>query len=148
VHLDPATMRPKALPESFHALFGPSAQGRTVRARLLHADAPSSETALAARHPFPLRFTDFDVLDHVNNAVYWEAVEEELARRRELRAPLRAELEHRAPIEPGADVEVVIEETAAGSGLWLREGGSREGSREVYASATIEPRIEPLTSAG
>jgi hypothetical protein len=61
---------------------------------------------------------------------------------------LRAELEHRAPIEPGADVEVVIEETAAGSGLWLREGGSREGSREVYASATIEPRIEPLTSAG
>ena len=82
-----------------------------------------------------MRFTDFDVLDHVNNAVYWEAVEEELARRRELRAPLRAELEHRAPIEPGAGVEVVIEETPSGSALWLREaaGGS------VYASATIEP---------
>ena len=100
VHLDPQTMRPKALPESFHSLFGPSAQGRAVRARLLHADGPSSEAAVTARHPFPLRFTDFDVLDHVNNAVYWEAVEEELARRRELRAPLRAELEHRAPIEP------------------------------------------------
>ena len=79
VHLDPQTMRPKALPESFHSLFGPSAQGRAVRARLLHADGPSSEAAVTARHPFPLRFTDFDVLDHVNNAVYWEAVEEELA---------------------------------------------------------------------
>jgi acyl-ACP thioesterase len=135
VHLDPQTMRPKALPESFHSLFGPSAQGRAVRARLLHADGPSSEAAVTARHPFPLRFTDFDVLDHVNNAVYWEAVEEELARRRELRAPLRAELEHRAPIEPGADVEVVIEETEAGSALWLREGGGGP----VYASATIEP---------
>ena len=72
--------------------------------------------------PFPLRFTDFDVLDHVNNAVYWEAVEEELARRRELRAPLRAELEHRAPIEPGAEVEVVIEETATELGAVAARG--------------------------
>jgi acyl-ACP thioesterase len=135
VHLDPKTMRPKVLPDSFHELFGPSARGRTVRARLLHDDSPTSEVAIAARHPFPLRFTDFDVLDHVNNAVYWEAVEEELARRRELRAPLRAELEHRAPIEPGAGVEVVIEETASGSALWL--WGAAGGP--AYASATIEP---------
>jgi acyl-ACP thioesterase len=139
VHLDPKTMRPKSLPDSFHALFGPSAQGRAVRARLLHADGPSSDAAVVASHPFPLRFTDFDVLDHVNNAVYWEAVEEELARRRELRAPLRAELEHRAPIEPGAGVEVVVEETAAGSALWLREAARTRADRTVYASATIEP---------
>ena len=43
VHLDPDTMRPKVLPESFHALFGPSALGRTVRARLQHAEAPEDE---------------------------------------------------------------------------------------------------------
>ena len=35
------------------------------------------------------------MLGHVNNAAYWEAVEEELAARRDLRAPLRAEVEHR-----------------------------------------------------
>jgi acyl-ACP thioesterase len=136
VHLDPETMRPKVLPASFHELFAPAAQGRTVRAKLHHADGPSANGAIAARHSFPLRFTDFDVLNHVNNAVYWEAVEEELARRRDLRAPLRAELEHRAPIEPGADVEVLIEETEAGGALWLRE----RASGQVYATATIETR--------
>ena len=138
VHLDPGTMRPKELPPSFHALFGPSTLGRTVRARLHHAEAPGDEASVTARHPFPLRFTDFDVLNHVNNAVYWEAVEEELARRRELRAPLRAELEHREAIEPGADVEVAIVDASHTAALWLREraGGS------VYATATIEARTD------
>jgi acyl-ACP thioesterase len=131
VHLDPGTMRPKVLPESFHALFGPSAGGRTVSARLLHPDAP---TAVSARHPFPLRFTDFDVLRHVNNAVYWEAVEELLARRRELRAPLRAELEHRAPIEPGADVEIAAEDGDRAAALWLRDGAGAV----VFATATVQ----------
>ena len=73
------------------------------------------------------------MLNHVNNAVYWEAVEEELARRRELRAPLRAELEHRAPIEPGAAVEVAIVERPGAAALWLREAATAT----VYATATI-----------
>ncbi|HET9601472.1 MAG TPA: acyl-ACP thioesterase domain-containing protein [Acidimicrobiales bacterium] len=132
VHLDPGTMRPKPLPPSFHALFGPSALDRVVRARLHHPDTPTGDGD-GLRHPFPLRFTDFDVLDHVNNAVHWEAVEEELARRRELRAPLRAEIEHRAPIEPGAEVEVVIEDAERSAALWLRH--ATEGT--VYATATI-----------
>jgi acyl-ACP thioesterase len=135
VHLDPQTMRPKVLPDSFHALFGPSAGGRTVRARLQHADAP---TVVTARHPFPLRFTDFDVLRHVNNAVYWEAVEELLARRRELRAPLRAELEHRAPIEPGAGVEIVVDEDDGVAALWLRD----QAGTTLFATATVQA-LEP-----
>jgi acyl-ACP thioesterase len=134
VHLDPDSMRPKVLPASFHDRFGPSALGRTVSARLRHAEGPEREDAVTARHPFPLRFTDFDVLNHVNNAVYWEAVEEELARRRELRAPLRAELEHRAPIEPGADVEVAIVEAPGTAALWLRDAATGT----VYATATLE----------
>ena len=76
---------------------------------------------------------DFDVLRHVNNAVYWEAVEELLARRRELRAPLRAELEHRAPIEPGADVEIVVDEGEGAAALWLRE----RSSGTLFATATV-----------
>jgi acyl-ACP thioesterase len=140
VHLDPETMRPRVLPESFHALFGPSAGGRTVSARLQHADAPA---AISARHAFSLRFTDFDVLRHVNNAVYWETVEEELARRRALRAPLRAELEHRTPIEPGADVEIVVQELDGGSALWLR----RPDGREVFATATLEPLEDRVDEA-
>lgn len=108
VHVDPTTGRPKRVPESFHALYGDAAGGRRMKARLEHADPPPD----APRLPWALRFTDFDVLSHVNNAAYWESVEEALSSRRELRAPLRAEVEHRAAIERGATVDVVTVDDA------------------------------------
>ena len=92
-------MRPLALPPRFHEIYGEATGGRAVRASLHHGSLP--EDLPATRH-FPLRFTDFDVLGHVNNANYWVPVEEELARRRDVRAPLRAEVEHRDAIEQGA----------------------------------------------
>ena len=63
--------------------------------------------SVAAARRWPLRATDFDVMGHMNNAAYWAAVEEELRRRRELRAPLGAEVEFRAAIEPDDEVDIV-----------------------------------------
>ena len=103
VHLDMATGRPALLSARFHELYDAAAAGRTVTARLHHADPPAGPT-VAARRPWPIRFVDFDVMGHMNNAAYWCAVEEELARRRDLRAPLRAEVEFRTGIDPGDDV--------------------------------------------
>ncbi|MEO7429416.1 MAG: acyl-ACP thioesterase domain-containing protein, partial [Acidimicrobiales bacterium] len=94
VHVDQTTGRPKRVPESFHALYGEASGGRRMKARLEHPDPPSGARPL----PWALRFSDFDVLSHVNNAAYWEAVEEALSSRRELRAPLRAEVEHRTAV--------------------------------------------------
>jgi acyl-ACP thioesterase len=127
VHLDPDTMRPKVLPESFHALFGPSALGRTVRARRQHAEAPEDEGLVTARHTFPLRFTDFDVLNHVNNAVYWEAVEEELARPEFAVKVLEARLPDVkvGPLRLSVRVDRV-DETAGGE--WLREAATGTGT--------------------
>jgi acyl-ACP thioesterase len=121
IHLDTATLRPKPLPSRFHELYGAAAGGRTVRARLLHGDP--SDGAGTERRPWALRFTDFDVLGHVNNAAYWHAVEEELARRRDLRAPLRAELEHRGAFDVGATrADVVVRDEARRIALWMRNG--------------------------
>ena len=131
VHLDPSTMRPLVLPPRFHELFGEATGGRTVRASLHHGPMP--EDLPATRH-FPLRFTDFDVLGHVNNANYWVPVEEELARRREVRAPLRAEVEHRDAIEQGALVDVHVRDGEGMFDLWLVE---RDTAR-VYATARVE----------
>jgi acyl-ACP thioesterase len=100
-----------------------------VTARLAHPDPPSS----APSAPWPLRFTDFDVLAHVNNAAYWEAVEEALASRRALRAPLRAEVEHRTAVERGASVELVAEDRDEGLRVWLVADGA------VAASALVQP---------
>ena len=131
VHLDPETMRPLTLPASFHELFGAASGGRTVRATLHHDALPAD---LPASHPFVLRFTDFDVLGHVNNANYWVPVEEELARRRDLRAPLRAEVEHREAIEPGAVVDVHVRDGEGTLELWLVD----RTTQRVYASGRVE----------
>src|SRR5579875_2790519 len=62
----PDTGRPVPLGQAFHRLFGSSAQGRYVSARLTH---PGPGTSRAAR-PWPLRATDFDTVGHVNNAIH------------------------------------------------------------------------------
>jgi acyl-ACP thioesterase len=59
-----------------------------------------------------LRFADFDAVGHLNNAVYWEPLEEYLGAHRSLRAPLRAVVEHHLSVEPGADLGLAVHELA------------------------------------
>jgi acyl-ACP thioesterase len=126
-----AAGRPARLPDGFLDLFGEAAGGRTVRARLRHGSAPAKTVASS----WSLRFTDFDVLGHVNNAVYWVPVEEALAARRHLRAPLRAELEFRSGLEVGASAAVsVVDGEDESLALWLTEGDV------VSATATVRRR--------
>jgi acyl-ACP thioesterase len=116
VHVDPSSMRPMRLTDRFVAAYGPSTDGRTVSSRLVLDNPPPDVTG----DPWPLRFTDFDALGHVNNAAAWEAVEEQLAARRHLRAPLEAIVEHRLPIERGDEVRQVVADAAGGGmALWL-----------------------------
>lgn len=75
VHLDPDGVRPRPLPEGFEAVYGASAAGRRVRAGLRHRGEPP---AGAASRPWRFRAADLDLAGHVNNAVYWQVVEEEL----------------------------------------------------------------------
>ncbi len=128
VHVDHATGRPKRVPQSFEDLYGEASGGRRVKARLAHPDPPADASAI----PWALRFTDFDVLSHVNNAAYWEAVEEVLGDRRDLRAPLRAEVEHRSAVARGATVELVTAEVDGALRVWVLAEGA------VAASATIQ----------
>ena len=120
VHFDRATGRPSRIPTGFDEIYGEAHGGRRVKARLDHPDAPDDLTDGFA---WPLRFTDFDVLDHVNNAACWQIVEEALAIRRDLRAPLRAEVQHRTAIERGATVDVTVSETGDSLALWAAADG-------------------------
>ncbi|ORW22904.1 acyl-ACP thioesterase [Mycolicibacter nonchromogenicus] len=59
-------------------------------------------------HEYPIRFTDIDLFDHVNNSVYWSVVEDYLSSYPELlKAPLRVTLEHDAPVALGDKLEIV-----------------------------------------
>jgi acyl-ACP thioesterase len=97
------------LPEYFEGLYAPSAQGRKIKARLHHPGPPDD----APTNPWRFRASDADLADHVNNAAYWEPLEEELAAGTEP-ASLDAEIEFREPAQPG-DATV-----ARGDGaLWI-----------------------------
>ena len=101
IHLD-ADARPARI-EDF-SLYAEAAGDRVVSTRL-ELPAPPAD---AARARWQLRATDVDLLGHVNNAAYWHAVEERLARGRpDPRRPLRARLDYRHPLDLGDDVELV-----------------------------------------
>lgn len=77
--------------------------------------AGSREDAAEIRE-FPIRFSDIDLFDHVNNSVYWKVVEEFLAPYPELfEAPLRITLEHDAPVAFGDKLEILLHVYPAGS---------------------------------
>jgi acyl-ACP thioesterase len=120
IHLDPESGRPVPLTEHFDRLYGPSAAGRKVKARLVHPD-PAPD---AAASPWIFRRADLDVADHVNNAAYWTVLEEQVPQPPE---PVTAEIEFRAPASAG---EAAV---LAGDGIWWV--ASPQG--EVHASLTL-----------
>lgn len=127
VHIDVKTLRPLVLGPDFHAAYGDAANGRTVSSKLYQGNP---EAGLDGG-PWPVRFTDFDVAGHLNNASYWSAVEEELSRRRDLRAPIRAEVEHRTSVEPRHAVRLVVVDEPRELRLWM------VGEPGVFASAAV-----------
>lgn len=69
--------------------------------------AGSREDALEIRE-YPVRVTDIDLFDHMNNAVYWTVVEDYLYTHPELLAqPLRVTIEHDAPVALGDKLEII-----------------------------------------
>lgn len=153
VQIEPSTGRPLSLGEDFAAVYGPSAVGRTIRAKRLHPDPPEAVVAAAADGAadgssgdafavarFPLRFADFDVIGHVNNAIYWAMVEEFLVagqRGGAASGPWRAEVEHRRALERGAEVTVV----AGSQALWVFDGSGLVATATAALSAPAAGQV-------
>jgi acyl-ACP thioesterase len=113
--------RPVPLSENFLRIYGPSASGRTVSARLSHRP-PEGEAADG--RPWPLRAADYDEAGHVNNAVPWAAVEDELAVRGWV--PAVAEMEYYRAILPGCNPVLVTDGTDGrdrATFIWLMSDG-------------------------
>jgi acyl-ACP thioesterase len=109
VCLDASTWRPMRVDEDFVAAYGESAAGRKASFRLRHPDPPEG----AERGEWRFRASDLDLAGHVNNTHYWDLLEERLAGAPEP-AELDAEVEHRAPAQPGPAVLL-----SEGDALWV-----------------------------
>jgi acyl-ACP thioesterase len=70
-------------------------------------------------------------MGHVNNAVHWQAVEDQVARSLPGRVPVAAECEYRLPIDLDCDVQLLSETDGGTLRLWLRS------QRGVHASAVV-----------
>jgi acyl-ACP thioesterase len=102
IHLDP-DQRPARITR-FDA-YARAACGRRVSAKPQLAD-PATD---GPRSLWPLRASDVDLHGHVNNTVYWQAIEHVLlGAGPEPRRPLRARLEFREPLDLGDRLELAV----------------------------------------
>jgi acyl-ACP thioesterase len=127
VAVDADTGRPARLGELFERVYGPSAEGRKASVRL-SLPAPPDGLGEAA-YAWPIRASDLDIWDHMNNAAHWEAVEDEIARLDWL--PTSAEIEYHEAIVATDRPSVVRRRTEGGLDLWLLQEG------RLFASARL-----------
>ena len=136
VFIDRAGGRPSNLHDDFFEIYGDvgeESQGER------HGCATRRPARSAEVRSWALRESDFDLLDHVNNARYLEAVEDELAVRFPKHRVVEAELEFRGTVERGDRVDLVTEvlDSAAvrPSRVWL------VSERDVRMSAIVGTRV-------
>ncbi len=124
VHLDPERRLPSPVTEAELEVYGSSIGDRRVAARLRH---PRPEHV---QDEWRWRFhrTDADIADHVNNAAYWEPLEDELLGAPQELRQVDAELEFRTPAQPGPMLIL-----ASGGRRWITD----PESREIYASTVL-----------
>jgi acyl-ACP thioesterase len=132
IHLHPDTGRPLPLSPAFFETWAEGITDTSVSARRRQPEAPDGEG-----RPWTVRFTDFDALAHVNNAAYWIPVEEELAARRDLRAPLVAEIEYRDGVNRDDPVELVVADDGPGFRLWWRVGTQTRAAAHVSGQVSL-----------
>ena len=127
IHLGP-DQRPARI-EAF-GIYADATGGRSVSTKL---ELPDPQAGLE-RSPWPLRATDVDVHGHVNNAVYWQAVEDRLAGSDpDLRLPHRAFLDYREPVDLADRLELVDARDNDGRAVAFLAGD------RVRAVARVEP---------
>jgi len=125
IHLGP-DQRPARI-ESF-GLYAEATGDRSVSTRLELA-VPGSDVP---RMPWPLRATDVDLHGHVNNAVYWQAVEDALRSSGiDARRALAAELDYRDPIDLSDQLELGVARGEGELALGFYVGGTARAVARV-----------------
>ncbi|MGH2843553.1 MAG: acyl-ACP thioesterase domain-containing protein [Solirubrobacteraceae bacterium] len=124
IHLDRVRLVPTPLSPAVFETYAATAGDRRFSHRLVH---PRPE-AVEPDGEWIFRRADLDLADHVNNAAYWELLEEGLLAEPGDPASVDAEVEYRLPAQPGpATVK------RAGDYTWLTD----PRSDEIYASMLL-----------
>lgn len=130
INVDPKTGMPARISERFTRELD-----STVVDQHLHWHRwITPEVSDAPERSFPLRASDFDPFDHVNNAVYWQPVEEAMGKN--LREqPFRSIVEYSQPITRAEQVTVC--ERADGRTLDIDVDGKTRASARWFPLARV-----------
>ena len=133
IHISAESGMPTRMSDDFMKPLEQSTDEHRLKWKRVIADnAPDATAPDVIDTPFSLRVTDIDPFDHVNNAVYWQAVEEVVSTRTELRStPHRAVIEYLSPLVAGDDV--VLRSHVDGSRLtvWFLVDGALRAAAQV-----------------
>lgn len=130
VHLHRDTMQLHPMPDRFRDVFGASELPRVSGKLLLPAEVPLQTERIS----WPVRVTDIDIMGHVNNAVYWGAIEAVLTAGL---TTYRAVLEYREPIDLHSRVTLAVERGPGTLDVWFLARG------RVAAVAQIRTMSRP-----
>lgn len=136
VSIEPEALRPRRLSEQFLEIYSPSTQGRKVSSRQ-RISRPSGELmASGERLHWTSRWTDFDRFGHMNNVVYWSAVQQAIGGGAE--PGTRLLIEHGAGVEPDDHTEMVVDRSDGRLRLWwLGLNSEGELSNQYRAAAEV-----------
>ena len=110
VRVDFKTMKPVPLSKEMTELLSSATSGRKISSRLeIGRNLQDLVSNNATSQDWPIRFSDMDAVGHLNNAAYWEVLEEYLGANSGQRAPLKATVEHHGAIDPGNKVQIVTQ---------------------------------------
>lgn len=128
IYLDPEAGRPRRLTEQFFDTYGQAANGRQVSARL-RLPAYESE-AVTETIPWEIRRADIDLQNHVNNSVYWAALEERVS---EFERPFQLVMEYREGVGSGDQVTIARAVVASQEVWWWRVGDRTAATAAVLS---------------
>ncbi|WP_040734249.1 acyl-[acyl-carrier-protein] thioesterase [Nocardia tenerifensis] len=135
IHFGTESGLPARMSDRFMAPMLASTSEHRLRWKAALTDpAPPLDAPGVRVRPFPLRITDIDMLDHVNNSVYLSGVEEVLAEHDDLKSgPHRAIIEYVKPLKSGDDVELSAHRTGTALDIWFTVAD------ETHAATRVMP---------
>ena len=114
ININPDTFMPSRISDDF--LDGLRRTTDVDRLRWKPYLKPGTRDDASHVHEYQVRVTDIDLFNHMNNSVYWSAVEDYLSTTPALlKAPLRVTIEHEAPVALGDKLEIIAHLHPAGS---------------------------------
>lgn len=133
ISIDPDTVRPRRLSEQFLEIYGEAAGDRKVSAkqRITHPDLPLIQTG--ERLDWTPRWGDFDTFGHMNNVVYWSALQHAIGH--EVTAGSRLVIEHGAGVVPEDEMVLLVDRDPSALTLWWLKPGADGQLKPTYAAA-------------